>query len=718
MKLSCSCWRMLAPISMSSQRSQRRRARCRPAAEPLEDRCLLATLTGQTYEDLRADGRLDVDDRPLERWAIELDAGADGSVDATAVTGADGRYVSPLNFGSFRASVPADTPTALYDPIARTLDILGTESGDRVELGIDADGTMQIAALDAAGSRQAVPVVNVATGGSETVATSQVRVLRVDLGDGDDSFTSEAKSSALIPTKVAIIGILATVAIPSYLQYIKRSKTTEAAIDVTLIDEDLGPSRLDVFLFTPLPGEDEPDPAPEEPTHVPGDVRVTIESRSRTASVNLALGRVSIPAGRSLAVDVRTTRGDDAVHVHSNTITGGGACSINIDTGGGADEIDAHIVLAPGTRAGGVSPEPFHLTINSGAGDDAVVSNVILAPGTREGGVTPEPFHLSINGGAGNDVLLSRAVLTPGTREGGVSPEPFRFDLDGGAGNDTMTSQVNISPGTREGFNPQPDPPELAIAVNMAGGGGNDTMSSQVNVSPGTREGFNPQPDPPELAIAVDMSGGAGDDTMTSQVNVSPGTREGFNPQPAPPELAIAVDMSGGAGDDTMTSQVSVSPGTREGFNPQPDPPQLTIAISMDGGAGNDEVAAVLGTPVDDNLPWASRFSLSILGGAGNDRLACRAAGKLADGELEVTMDGGVGSDVLDAFFALLPGRRGRVNASLLGGAGNDLLSLLLAAAPDLFLDFVGLIDGGKGTDKAVAAPGVVVKNAEKVGTR
>ena len=103
-----------------------------------------------------------------------------------------------------------------------------------------------------------------------------------------------------------------------------------------------------------------------------------------------------------------------------------------------------------------------------------------------------------------------------------------------------------------------------------------------------------------------------------------------------------------------------------------------------------------------------------MIGGAGNDHLSFRAENvRLTEGELSVTMDGGAGNDVLDAFFALLPGSRGHVNAMLFGGTGDDFLTMLFSEPPEP--GFVGLIDGGKGFDRARISHPVKLKNVEEI---
>ena len=64
-----------------------------PALEALEHRALLSTISGQKFHDVDGDGTHNGGTEPgLEGWVIELDADADGTVDATATTAADGTY--------------------------------------------------------------------------------------------------------------------------------------------------------------------------------------------------------------------------------------------------------------------------------------------------------------------------------------------------------------------------------------------------------------------------------------------------------------------------------------------------------------------------------------------------------------------------------------------------------------------------------------------------
>jgi hypothetical protein len=182
---------------------------------------------------------------------------------------------------------------------------------------------------------------------------------------------------------------------------------------------------------------------------------------------------------------------------------------------------------------------------------------------------------------------------------------------------------------------------------------------------------------------------------------------KGFNPQPDPPHFIVDIDVEGGAGDDTLSSVIVVSPVVLKGFNPQPDPPHFIVDIDFhaNGGGGNDDIE--LNASV--NQPGAA--ALSAQPEPSSDFVAP------TDVSFAVAMEGGQGNDMLDAFFTLLGGSRGRLRAELEGGAGDDIFSLLFTEHPDSNLDFVGLIKGGKGRDRARISAGVIAKNVEDVST-
>ncbi|HUE70722.1 MAG TPA: SdrD B-like domain-containing protein, partial [Pirellulaceae bacterium] len=63
----------------------------------------LITINGQKFNDLDGDGIQDLGEPGLANWTIELDAGADGTVDATTVTDASGNYsFTNLGPGTYR----------------------------------------------------------------------------------------------------------------------------------------------------------------------------------------------------------------------------------------------------------------------------------------------------------------------------------------------------------------------------------------------------------------------------------------------------------------------------------------------------------------------------------------------------------------------------------------------------------------------------------------
>ena len=68
----------------------------------LPDACLM-DISGQVFDDLNGDGVKDPGEPALAGWTIQLDAGADGSVDQTTTTAVDGTYVfMGLGPGTYR----------------------------------------------------------------------------------------------------------------------------------------------------------------------------------------------------------------------------------------------------------------------------------------------------------------------------------------------------------------------------------------------------------------------------------------------------------------------------------------------------------------------------------------------------------------------------------------------------------------------------------------
>ncbi|MBI3468447.1 MAG: PEP-CTERM sorting domain-containing protein, partial [Planctomycetes bacterium] len=62
----------------------------------------MSTIAGLKFNDLDGDAAKDEGEPGLEAWIIELHEGADGTVDATTTTGADGTYsFTGLGAGTF-----------------------------------------------------------------------------------------------------------------------------------------------------------------------------------------------------------------------------------------------------------------------------------------------------------------------------------------------------------------------------------------------------------------------------------------------------------------------------------------------------------------------------------------------------------------------------------------------------------------------------------------
>ena len=81
--------------SKSRPRPRARRARSVHRAEPLEPRLLLATISGQVWNDADGDGRQTLFERGLSGWTVYVDLNNNGSVERdepTAVTDASGNY--------------------------------------------------------------------------------------------------------------------------------------------------------------------------------------------------------------------------------------------------------------------------------------------------------------------------------------------------------------------------------------------------------------------------------------------------------------------------------------------------------------------------------------------------------------------------------------------------------------------------------------------------
>ena len=75
--------RVRRPVRGRSKRPVPHRSLSRPLlVESLESRCLLASISGNLYDDVNADGVKDIDEPSLQGWRVYLDEKGKRSYDA------------------------------------------------------------------------------------------------------------------------------------------------------------------------------------------------------------------------------------------------------------------------------------------------------------------------------------------------------------------------------------------------------------------------------------------------------------------------------------------------------------------------------------------------------------------------------------------------------------------------------------------------------------
>lgn len=152
-----------------------------------------------------------------------------------------------------------------------------------------------------------------------------------------------------------------------------------------------------------------------------------------------------------------------------------------------------------------------------------------------------------------------------------------------------------------------------------------------------------------------------------------------------------------GSGDDVMSFDASagVAAGGLFGLTAAAGDGKDTIAYTQGGIALNGIASALLD------------------GGNGDDTLTATGSGVLA-GRAAWTLSGGNGNDTASAQLDTTADSKGQFAAAVFGGFGNDAVRLTIGGTGITPLSrFVGLIDGGPGTDSGVATDGVFVRNCE-----
>lgn len=311
-------------------------------------------------------------------------------------------------------------------------------------------------------------------------------------------------------------------------------------------------------------------------------------------------------------------------------------------------------------------------------GDDAANVVSVAATGARVSVTCDNAPAMTFDGigqvvadlGAGNDTF-DAALNPPPASATPPAPLAMRLSVQGGLGADRITSRMGVQP--------TPFLPSMTFEVNADGGAGNDVVSANAFVHPAAAQGYYPWPWVPEARFTMSLNGGLGDDDVSA--------RMGIEPTPFLPVTHFNLAMDGGLGNDILSVNTNVDPGALVGFNPQPEPPAVRINVDLRGGDGADRITSRMGVEPTPFLPPVV--------------------------DVNLTADGGVGNDVLDAEFRGAASRKVGLRATLLGGDGDDTFRLLWTR--DAF-ETTASADGGAGFDTGLFSPGVRAVSVEQVG--
>ena len=322
--------------------------------------------------------------------------------------------------------------------------------------------------------------------------------------------------------------------------------------------------------------------------------------------------------------------------------------TVEVNGGNGAENFS---ITANGTRVrfDRVSPGPFsidigtseNLVLNANGGDD------VITAGTGLAGL----IHLTLNGGDGND------TITGGDGNDTLIGGDGNDSVNGGRGNDTVMLGAGDDSFT---WNPGDG------SDTVEGGSGNDTMVFNGAV---TSEIIDLSANGGRLRLTRNLGSVVMDTDDVEQVNVnafngtdtvSVGDLSGTDVT----AVKINLESSPGSGSGDLLADTVTVDGTARG-----DSIQIT-------GSGSSFAVAGLRTLVTVDGSEGANDSLTVNGLGGDDTI--NASG-LAAGVVKLTIDGGVGNDVLT-------GSDG--NDMLLGGDGDDI------------------VIGGRGSDTAMLGDG------------
>ncbi|HVK08828.1 MAG TPA: M57 family metalloprotease [Gemmataceae bacterium] len=422
------------------------------------------------------------------------------------------------------------------------------------------------------------------------------------------------------------------------------------------------------------------------------------------------------------------TPGDDTLTITPNDLVGG-ATSVLVVAGGGADVIDASAVTFTVALDGGEGDD----TIVGGTGSDLILGGAgtdSLVGGAGDDTLVTQHGDDTVVGGDGSDVY----VIVPGSDVtlvesgvGGIDVIDFSFaeravtfDLTAEGVLQTVDAANNrvLFSGTFESVigSAEGDRLTAAAGTSVFGGAGADQLIVEGAASAVTVFGGDGA-DAIEVrgASNVTVFGGEGDDLVvlaagarnvtvfggdgldaieaTAAANVTVFGGEGADAVTV--TASTAVTIFGGAGNDTLSvvggSGIAVFGGDAEG--------QLTEtldAITVFGGSGDDTIevraatnATVFGGDGLDAISVLSGSVITVFGGDGADAVL------VATPDGQVTVFGGAGDDAVEVTAGSA--------ITVFGGEGDDLLRVLAGAGKDV------TVFGGAGADEIEVAAGSAV---------
>lgn len=131
-----------------------------------------------------------------------------------------------------------------------------------------------------------------------------------------------------------------------------------------------------------------------------------------------------------------------------------------------------------------------------------------------------------------------------------------------------------------------------------------------------------------------------------------------------------------------------------------------SLSFNVKGKLGNDNIRFLL--TLDFDVSDGGALGIAVAGNEGNDRISLVQLGAI-DGTCNIALNGNAGRDRVAASLAFDSDSAGATSVIVNGQADNDLLTLLLTTGAGFTGTLSGKLNGGAGTNVAVASDVVAV---------